>query len=105
MSGSAPLRIKGVPRITAKQGAQIPAPLVAGTLVVVVVSAGRNVVVLAGGDHPWTLSRGPVGKVISSALVGSWFYVIAGQTAGSAALWRFPLKNLLAPPAPLRRTP
>jgi hypothetical protein len=58
------------------------------------VSAGPDIVVLAGGDQDWTLSKGPVGEATSSVLIGGWVYVIAEQPGGSAVMWRCPVKDL-----------
>jgi len=69
-------------------------PLVSGAGIIEVVSAGPNVVVLAGGDQHWALSRGPVGRATSSAVAGGWLYVIAEPAVGPGGLWRCPVKDL-----------
>jgi hypothetical protein len=90
VSPSAAIRIPGLPKVASSTRTPIPAPLAVGRRLIEVVSAGPNVVVLDGGDRPWTLSEGPVGSATSSALVGGWVYVIAKPAAGPAVLWRFP---------------
>jgi hypothetical protein len=92
-SGAA-VRIPDVPQLAANPKSPIPAPLVTGGRIIEVVSAGPRVVVLSGGDRPWTVSRGPDGKATSSALVGGWVYVIAEKADGSPGLWRCPAKDL-----------
>jgi hypothetical protein len=92
-SGAA-VRIPDVPRVAAIPKSPIPAPLVTGARVIEVASAGPRVVVLSGGDRPWTLSRGPDGQATSSALVGGWVYVIAAKADRSTVLWRCHLKDL-----------
>jgi hypothetical protein len=94
LSPSTAARIPDVPEVFLSPSSPIPAPLLDGARILEVVSAGPNVVVVAGGDPRWTLSRGPVGKATSSALVGGWVYVIAKQAVGPAVLWRCPVKDL-----------
>lgn len=94
LSSSAATRMQGVPRVAANPRSVIPEPLVTGAGIIEVMSAGPNVVVLAGGGHPWTLSRGPAGTVAGSAIAGGWLYVIAKPAAGPAVLWRCPVRDL-----------
>src|SRR5450631_1956513 len=94
LSPSHTSRISDVPTVGSNPGSPIPAPLTAGPRVIEVVSAGPNVVLLAGTDQQWTLSQGPVGKATSSALMGGWVYVISKPAVGPAVLWRCPVKDL-----------
>jgi len=94
LSRSAATPIPDVPHVAANPSSPIPAPLVAGARIIEVVSAGPGIVVLAGGDKDWTLSKGPIGEATSSALIGGWVYVIAERPGGSAVLWRCPVKDL-----------
>ena len=94
LSRAAAAPIPDVPHVVSNPGSPIPAPMVAGARIIEVVSAGPDVVVLTGGDHEWTRSKGPAGEATSSALIGGWVYVIAEQAAGSAVLWRCPVKDL-----------
>ena len=94
LSRSAANRFADVPQVAATSRSPMPAPLVVGGEIIDVVSAGARVVVLAGGDRPWTLTRGPLGEAVGSALVAGWVYVIAQGAGGSAVLWRCPVKDL-----------
>jgi hypothetical protein len=94
LSPSAVARLRDVPQVATNPGSPIPAPLVSGAGIIEVVSAGPNVVVLAGGDQHWALSRGPVGRATSSAVAGGWLYVIAEPAVGPGGLWRCPVKDL-----------
>lgn len=91
---AAAVRISAVPRVTVTSSSPVPAPLVAGVRIIEVVSAGPRVVVLDGGDRPWTLTSGPAGQATGSALLGGWLYVISKSPAGSSVLWRCRLKDL-----------
>lgn len=94
LSASAVTRIPAFPHVPLNPGSPLPAPLVAGGRIIAVASAARDVVVLTGNDQSWVLSQGPVGRAVSSAIVGGWLYVIAAQAVGSARLWRCPVKDL-----------
>jgi len=88
------VRIPDVPPVAVSPTSPVPAPLVADTRIIEVVSDGSRVAVLSGGDRSWTVSRGPDGKATSSALVGGWVYVIAKKADRSTVLWRCPVKDL-----------
>jgi hypothetical protein len=90
----AAVRLADVPHVAATPRSLIPAPLASGTGIIEAVSAGPNLVVIAGGDQKWTLSAGPAGKAVGSALTGGWLYVIAQPALGPAVLWRCPFKSL-----------
>jgi hypothetical protein len=94
LSPSHASRISDVPSVGSNPGSPIPAPLTAGPRIIEVVSAGPNVVLLAGTDQHWTLSQGPVGKATSSALASGWVYVISKPAVGPAVLWRCPAKDI-----------
>jgi hypothetical protein len=94
LSPSHASRMSDVPAVGSNPGTPIPAPLTAGPRIFEVVPAGPDVVLLAGTDQHWTVSRGPVGKATSSALVGGWVYVISKPSAGPAVLWRCPVRDL-----------
>ena len=68
--------------------------LVVGDRIIDVVTAGAGVVVLAGGDRSWTLTRGPLGEAVGSGLVAGWVDVITQRPGGSALLRRCPVKDL-----------
>lgn len=90
LSTASSARIPGVPHITSSAHTPIPAPLLSGAGIIEAVSAGPNVMVLAGSDKHLTLSLGPVGRATSSALAGGWLYVVVQPAAGPAVLWRCP---------------
>jgi len=94
LTQSTATRILDVPRIGSNPRFPIPAPLAAGPRIIQVVSAGPDVIVLAGSDRHWTLSQGPVGRATSSALAGGWIYVIAKPAAGPAVVWRCTVTDL-----------
>ncbi|MDQ1536257.1 MAG: hypothetical protein QOE58_650 [Actinomycetota bacterium] len=94
LSGSVAVRILSVPHAASSPRSSILAPMAAGGLIIDVVSAGRNGLLLIGGDRSWARFQGPAGEPVSSALVGGWVYVIGRSATGLATLWRCPVKAL-----------
>jgi len=94
LSGTGAVRILGVPYAPSNPRSNTQAPLVAGDLIIEVVSGGRNGLLLTGGDRLWARFQGPAGEPVSSALVGDWVYVIGREATGLATLWRCPVKAL-----------
>jgi hypothetical protein len=90
LSGSAAARLREVPGVAATPRSPVPAPLVSGGRIIEVAPGGPSSVVLVGNDHRWTLSQGPAGTAVGSALAGGWLYVIAHPRVGPAVLWRCP---------------
>jgi hypothetical protein len=97
LDGDRAARERGIPDLAVGNEDRVPAPLVAGSTVVVVSPTAAGTAVVSGTTDPvaagttWAQSAGPSGRPVAAALVAGRLYVATQEQAGApTSLWSAP---------------